>query len=241
LVEEQPAPAHSYGPLEEALGYTFKRPALLEQALTHRSYVNEAPGITREGTVREDNERLEFLGDAVLDLAISHVLMQRFPQRAEGELTITRAALVSEVSLHEVAAAIGLGEWLFVGKGEEQTGGRRKASLLADAFEAVIAAVFLDGGFAESELVVRRLFERALLAAGDRRQDHKTRLQERVQAKLKEAPRYLVRAETGPDHDKRFHVVLTIGGTEYAEGDGRSKKEAEQLAAQRALARLDED
>src|SRR5262245_19732526 len=131
-----------YGLLEERLGYLFRRRDLLRDALTHKSFVNENPTLQRE-----DNERLEFLGDAVLDLAVGHLLMVRFPLRTEGELSKRRAAIVNEQGLSEVASELGLGEWLFLGRGELQTGGRRKVSLLADACEAVLAAIYLDGGF----------------------------------------------------------------------------------------------
>lgn len=223
-----------YERLEAAIGHPFARASLLEAALTHRSYLNEHAG---EG--RDHNERLEFLGDAVLDLCVSALLMARFPGYTEGELTVTRASLVSEGSLAEIGGTLALGDWLFLGRGEESSGGRRKPSLLANALEAVIGAVFLDAGYAAAEGLVARLFSGAIEAVADRRTDWKTRVQERVQAQRKETPRYVVVAESGPDHDKRFRVALTLGGQPFAEGEGRTKKEAEQAAAQAALTMLE--
>jgi ribonuclease-3 len=223
-----------YGLLEQRLGYTFKQVERLRTALTHKSFVNENMGLQRE-----DNERLEFLGDAVLDLAVGHLLMERFPVRSEGELSKRRAAIVNEQGLSEVAMRLGLGEWLFLGRGEEQTGGRRKPSLLADAYEAVLAAVYLDGGFEVTFRVIERLFgERLqdLQKAGA--EDYKTQLQEVVQATLRTVPRYVVMSEQGPDHEKTFEIAVQLSGKEVARGQGRSKKEAEQRAAQRALEAL---
>jgi ribonuclease-3 len=223
-----------YLALEERLGYRFRAIGLLERALTHRSFLNEQVALSGGG--REDNERLEFLGDAVLSLTIGHLLMEAFPERAEGELSKTRAHLVSAEGLAEVAAALQLGQWLFLGRGEEQTGGRRKPSLLADACEAVIGAVYLDGGFGEALDVVRRLFGQALQEARESAgRDWKTRLQERAQALFKLPPRYSVIGTAGPDHDKTFEVAASIGEREYSRASGKSKKEAEQRAAERAL------
>jgi ribonuclease-3 len=221
----------AYARLEGPLGHRFADPRLLEEALTHKSFLNEnvAPG-------RRHNERLEFLGDAVLGLCIGHLLMERFPDVREGELAMIRAQIVNETHLADVATQLGLGEWLFLGRGEEQTGGRRKPSLLADACEATLAAVYLDGGFPAAFTTVRRLFEprfAALETPG--RSDFKTRLQERAQAMLRETPRYSVVEEKGPDHEKTFVVAVLVGGKELARGEGRSKKEAEQRAANAAL------
>ena len=224
-----------YSLLEQRLDYRFKSPDLLRTALTHKSFVNENPAL-----LREDNERLEFLGDAVLDLAVGHMLMERFPVRSEGDLSKRRASIVNEQGLYEVAARLCLGDWLFLGRGEEQTGGRKKASLLADACEAVLAAVYLDGGFAAAFHVIEGLFEERLAAiekAGG--EDFKTQLQEVVQARLRQVPRYVVVGESGPDHEKVFEVAVQVGGQEIARPSGRSKKEAEQRAAQLALAGLD--
>jgi ribonuclease-3 len=223
--------ASGYARLSELLGHTFAKADLLEEALTHKSYLNE-----NQGTGRHDNERLEFLGDAVLGLCVGHLLMERFPTLREGELSMIRAQVVNEPSLAEVAGRLGLGEWLFLGRGEEQTGGRRKASLLADACEAVVAAVYVDGGFPAAFELVRRLFEPKFAELTEPgRGDHKTRLQERAQAMCRETPRYAVVGESGPDHEKTFVVGVSFGGKEWARGEGRSKKEAEQRAAQAAL------
>jgi ribonuclease III len=230
-------PPDDYDLFETRLGYRFRDRRLLEMALTHKSYLNENPS-----PAREDNERLEFLGDAVLNLTIGHLLMESLPLRAEGELSRSRALVVNEAGLARVAEELALGEWLFLGKGEEQTGGRHKPSLLADACEAVVAALYLDGGYDAAFRVVRQLFEPRLREARDpANADFKTRLQERAQGQLHCSPRYTVVAESGPDHDKVFEVALSLEGRELARGRGRSKKEAEQQAASRALQVLDEE
>ncbi len=220
-----------YTRLEGLLGHRFGDPKLLEEALTHKSFLNE-----NTATGRRHNERLEFLGDAVLGLCIGHLLMEHFPDVREGELSMIRAQIVNENHLSEVAGQLALGEWLYLGRGEEQTGGRRKPSLLADGVEAVLAAVYLDGGFKAAFEAVRRLFEprfAALETPGS--SDFKTRLQERAQATLRETPRYAVVEEKGPDHEKVFVVAALVAGRELARGEGRSKKEAEQRAAHAAL------
>jgi len=227
--------SRGYDLLEQRLGYRFQNRALLENSLTHKSFLNENPS---EG--RSDNERLEFLGDAVLDLAIGHLLMERFPKLREGDLSMTRAQIVNEQGLADVAAGLGLGEWLFLGRGEEQTGGRRKPSLLADTCEALLAAIYLDGGFEAAFGVARRLFEPRCMAIDEPGfADYKTRLQERAQAMRREMPRYVVTAEYGPDHDKTFEVAVRIGNKEYSRSGGKSKKEAEQRAAAVALFLMD--
>lgn len=221
--------------LENVLGYTFANRALLEQALRHASWCNE-----QTGQRLEDNERLEFLGDAVLDLVVGHRLMMRFPQLREGELSITRAQVVSEAGLSEVAGQLGLGQWLLLGKGEEKSGGRNKPSILADAFEAILAAVYLDGGFTAAwDMVGRLLAQRIETVEFKGFYDFKTRLQETAQARLKATPTYRVVNELGPDHDKRFVVAVTIGDEEWARAVGKSKKEAEQMAAAEANFRLE--
>ncbi len=227
---------NEYTSLETRLGYTFRSRGLLEQALTHKSFLNERPQPDRPD--RRDNERLEFLGDAVLDLAVGHLLMETFPLSSEGDLSKVRASLVSEAGLAQVALELAIGEWLFLGRGEEQSGGRHKPSLLADAMEAVMAAVYLDGGFDPALEVVRRLFHVEAARAGQG-SDYKTRFQERVQSELKVQPRYVVVAAIGPDHDKTFEVLVTVGDRELARACGKSKKEAEQRAAELALAVLD--
>ncbi len=204
-------------------------------AVTHKSYVNEHRG---EG--HEDNERLEFLGDAVIDLLVSEYLMSRFPSAREGELSKLRAAVVDEAGLASMARALALGELLRLGRGEELTGGREKTSLLADAMEAVIAAIFLDGGLA----AVHRLVDPFLAEAYDRAangqldRDFKTQLQELAQARLRVSPRYRVLAEIGPDHAKTFEIAVELRGEELGRGAGRSKKDAEQAAARMAVEAL---
>jgi ribonuclease-3 len=223
--------------LEELIGHTFADRGRLELALRHSSWCNEQ---ATDSPLREDNERLEFLGDAVLDLVVGHRLMNRYPQLREGELSVTRAQVVSEAGLSEISAKLGLGEWLQLGKGEERSGGRTKPSILADAFEAIIAAVYLDAGFTvAADLATRLLHQRIETVEFKGFYDFKTRLQEAVQAKLKATPTYRVVDELGPDHDKRFVVMVSIGSREWARAVGRSKKEAEQLAAADAHFKLD--
>lgn len=220
-----------YHVLEEVLGHRFANRELLERALRHASWRNEHG----DAASNEDNERLEFLGDAVLDLVVGHRLMVRYPDLREGQLSVTRAQVVSEAGLSEVAQTLGLGAWLLLGKGEDRSGGRDKASVLADAFEAVVAAVYLDGGFTAAwELVGRLLNHRIESVEFKGFYDFKTRLQELTQARLKATPTYQVVEETGPDHDKRFEVVVVIGDRQWGHAVGRSKKEAEQMAAANA-------
>lgn len=224
-----------YGRLEQLLQHEFANQTLCETALTHKSWLNEAPG-----SGRADNERLEFLGDAVLNLAVSDMLMRRFPDRAEGDLSKTRAVIVNEAGLCQAAERLDLGQWIFLGRGEEQGGGRRRPSILADAFEALIGAVYLDAGFDVALAVVRRLLTSAV-EESDRglRLDFKSRLQERSQALLQKTPQYAVVGQDGPDHDKTFWVAIALGDTEYGRASGKSKKEAEQSAAALALAKLE--
>ena len=226
---EQPAP---YAILEEKLGYTFRRSSLCEAALTHKSWMNE----TQE-TERTDNERLEFLGDAVLALVTSDLLMKRFPEQPEGDLSKARAAIVNEAGLARVADTLVLGQWIFLGRGEAQAGGRQKRSLLANAFEALVGAIYLDGGFSAAFQVVERLFAPIIAdVPSATSKDYKSRLQELAQAKLQMAPTYAVLSEQGPDHAKTFEIAILVGEKEYARAFGRSKKEAQQNAAERALA-----
>jgi ribonuclease-3 len=225
------APPARMAELEARLGHVFRNPTLCETAMTHTSWLNEAGQPDRS-----DNERLEFLGDAVLDLVVSDLLMRRFPDRREGDLSRARAALVSESGLARVAAALDIGRFILLGKGEERTGGRARPSILANALEALIGAIYIDAGFDVVAAVASRHFEgrvedvdsHALL-------DYKSRLQERAQALWQTAPIYEVVAEDGPDHDKRFEVALSLGGRPYGRAVGRSKKEAEQGAAAAAL------
>ena len=204
-------------------------------ALTHKSYCNE-----HRDEVCLDNERLEFLGDAVVDLAISHRLMERFPNASEGELSKLRALIVNEEALAKIARKIGLGDLLLLGRGEELTGGREKSSVLADALEAVMGAIYRSGGMTRIMELVDRFFTDILDGVADGRagQDYKTMLQEDVQNRLRVSPRYRVVNESGPDHEKIFEVEVTIGADIFARSSGRSKKEAEQAAAQKTLAML---
>lgn len=221
--------------LESAIGYRFREPRLLETALTHRSYMNEHPD--EEAT---SNERLEFLGDAVLDLAISHLLMETHPDEPEGVLSKWRAALVNEKSLAQKAQSLGLGDYLLLGRGEERTDGRNKPSLLADAYEALLAAIYLDGDFSEAFKVIYRQFQSDVVRKPWEvtSEDFKTQLQEYTQSVLKVTPRYVLIGEEGPDHDKVFHVQLDLGGGRKSVGRGKSKKEAEQWAAREMLERV---
>ncbi len=223
----------SLSKIQERIGCTYTDPELLERALTHKSYANE-------NRLPYHNERMEFLGDAVLNLAVSEHLMKTCPDSTEGDLSRLRAAMVSEPALAAVAREIGLGEYLLLGKGEEQTGGRDKGSLLADCLEAVIASVYLDAGQQRANAFILRFFEdliKKTCAAGGTF-DYKTELQELCQERLKTLPEYRVSSETGPDHQKQFEVELSIKGTLYGRGIGRSKKEAEQRAAKEALEKL---
>jgi ribonuclease-3 len=226
---EQPSP---YAILEEKLGYSFRQPSLCETALTHKSWMNET-----QDTERTDNERFEFLGDAVLALVTSDLLMKRFPGQAEGDLSKARAAIVNEAGLARVADMLVLGQWIFLGRGESQAGGRQKRSLLSNAFEALVGAIYLDGGFAAAFQVVERLFTPIIVdVPSATSRDYKSRLQELAQAKLQMAPTYAVLSELGPDHAKTFEIAILIGEKEYGRAFGRSKKEAQQNAAERALA-----
>jgi len=223
-------PAADYSALEAVLGYRFIDRELLAQALRHPSWCNEQPDPRPD-----DNERLEFLGDAVLDLVVSHRVMTRYPKAHEGDLSVTRQQLVSEAALSEVAGELGMGQYILLGKGEEKSGGRVKPKILADMFEAVIGAVYLDGGFPCAwETLDRVLGSKIATVELKNFYDFKTRLQETAQARLKATPTYRVVQELGPDHDKRFVVAVTIGEDEWARAVGKSKKEAEQMAAAEA-------
>jgi len=222
--------------LEEKLGYAFHDPALLDEALNHSSYANEH----RSRRIRS-NERLEFLGDSVLGFVTAEFLFLQHPDLPEGELTRIRAALVCEDSLHEVAQRLRLGDFLMLGKGEESGGGRHRPSILADAVEAVLAAVFLDGGIDEARgLIYRILLEKEPeQAVENRRRDCKTELQELVQRKPNQELHYALVSESGPDHAKEFTVAVTLNGQVVGLGVGRSKKEAEQSAARTALEQME--
>ncbi|HEX9049774.1 MAG TPA: ribonuclease III, partial [Anaeromyxobacter sp.] len=219
--------------LEERLGIVLPDRRTSLAALTHKSYVNEH----RDEQGLADNERLEFLGDAVIDLAVSHRLMERFPGAREGDLSKMRAAVVDEQGLSEMARALDLGALLRLGRGEELTGGRQKSSLLADAMEAVIAAIYLASGLEAVLAIADRFLGEAFAraAAGTLDRDYKTQLQELAQSRMRSTPRYRVVAEHGPDHSKIFEVETDLRGEVVGRGSGRSKKDAEQAAAKLAL------
>lgn len=226
----------------KSLGHIFANPDLLQLALTHKSYANEqASGVS---SVHSDNERLEFLGDAVLDLALSECLMRRFPNDSEGALSKKRASLVNEETLSLIARELQLETLIRLGKGETKTGGLQKPRILASSLEAVLGAVFLDGGYAHALTAVEKVFDGRLVELSqsqlDFRLDYKTRLQERAQEVKKATPTYQVESETGPDHDKVFEVSVRLDGQVLATGTGRSKKAAEQDAARKALEQMDE-
>jgi ribonuclease-3 len=226
------APAERLAALEARLCTDFSDKAQALAALTHKSYCNE-----HKDEPRGDNERLEFLGDAVIDLAIGHRLMDRFPSADEGELTKLRALIVNEEGLSRVARSLDLGQLIMLGRGEELTGGRDKNSVLADALEAVIGALYVGNGMPAVLSFVDRFFGEALegVAKGRQGHDYKSLLQEDAQSRLKAAPKYRVVSETGPDHSKVFEVEVSIGAEIFARSSGRSKKEAEQSAAQKTL------
>lgn len=217
--------------LAERLGHAFHKPALLRNALTHRSLANERPDIAPT-----DNERLEFLGDAVIGMVVAAQLYGRFPGAAEGELTRRRADLVSESALAVIARNIDLGEALRLGKGEARSGGREKPRLLASAFEACIGAIYRDGGIHAAYDVVDRLFAaRVASSMLPGALDFKSRAQEWAQAHLKTTPTYRVLETSGPDHQRRFNAAIQIDNEDVAQGQGGSKAEAEQEAARNAL------
>jgi ribonuclease-3 len=223
-----------YAALEGVLGYTFRDRALLVRALRHASWCHE------NDKKEEDNQRLEFIGDAVLGIVVGHKLMARYPQLHEGELSQTRAQVVSEAGLSDVAAKHGLGDWLLLGRGEEHGGGRSKPSILADQLEALLGAVYLDGGFDAAWAFVDRLLSQRIESVQLKGFfDFKTRFQEIAQARLKATPTYKVISESGPSHDPRFVVSLSVNGEEWARAIGRSKKEAEQFAAAEAHFRIE--
>src|SRR5438309_7031926 len=234
------------GAFEERLGYKFSTRELLERALTHSSAVPElrSAGVEETGYVLlpRDNERLEFLGDAVLELLTSEYLLSTFPEWTEGQLSKSRARIVNAGSLEAAARRLRLGEHLRVGRGEEKTGGREKQTLLADAFEAVVAAVYLDGGLGAAREVLRRsLFEQALEERGERisESDHKSALQELLQRRGRSPAEYRLAGESGPDHQKVFQIEVWIDGECLATSEGSTKKEAEQRGARSALEQLE--
>jgi ribonuclease III len=217
--------------LQEKLHYAFRNPDLLSTALTHRSHVNENPQLGAR-----DNERLEFLGDAVLGLCVSDLLMKKHADFDEGTLSKIRSLLVNEKPLADLAAQLGLGDCLLLGRGEDHSGGRTKESLLANALEAVIAAIYLDSSFSKTKTIIKKLMGPLLNDEALNAQcfDYKTALQELCQKKYKSAPLYTLLESSGPDHDKTFEVEVTVGPDIRQIGYGKSKKDAQKQAAQKA-------
>jgi len=222
---------------ENRAGIRFKNTDLLNQAFSHRSYANESSSDT------DNNERLEFLGDSVLGLVAAEFLYSELPDRPEGELARIKSFVVSEDSLAEIALRLSVDSCLLIGKGEENSGGRRKKAILADAMEAIIGAYFLDSGFRNARGFVRAILEPQIRKVlEDRHQkDYKTLLQEYVQKRFHSYPKYLLEKKTGPDHDRTFWMTVTVDGTVYGPGKGKNKKSAEQNAANIAYTRLTED
>jgi len=222
-----------FGSFEQKINFTFKNQRLLETAFTHRSYLNEN---RRPGA--EHNERLEFLGDAVLELAVTEFLYAKYPTKPEGELTAFRAALVNTQSIAAAATDLGMNEYLLLSRGEAKDTGRARGIILANAFEAVIGAIYLDQGYKPAyDFIDAQLFHKTDEVVEKRLwQDSKSRFQEIAQEKAGVTPTYELVNQTGPDHDKRFVVAAYLGRDKVAQGEGRSKQEAEQDAAQKALA-----
>lgn len=218
--------------LERALGYEYKNRELLRLALSHTSYANE---IYKDAF--QSYERLEFLGDSILGFVTADYLYRTFPDKLEGELSRIRAELVCEKNLAIVAEKLSLGEYLLLGNGEEQTGGRRRASITSDVVEALIAAAYLDGGFEAAKRIVQQ-HVLTLLAEAEKTHDYKTELQELVQRKKEQHLTYELTGESGPDHCKEFTVQVSLNGTPVGSGSGTSKKRAEQAAAMQAIAKL---
>jgi len=219
--------------LEQAIGYRFKNITLLQNALAHSSYANE-----RWHDSLKSNERLEFLGDSILGMMVADHLYNSFPDRPEGELTRMRADMVCEQSLAKIADRIGLGKHLLLGHGEEQGGGRGRASILADAVESVIAATYLDGGMDAARKFITDFVLCNVPVSRLQNVDYKTQLQELVQQKKNQVISYRLTGETGPDHDKHFAVEVSLNSEVVGQGSGTSKKRAEQDAASKALKRL---
>jgi len=219
-----------------AIGHSFNNPDLLRRALTHASYANEAGE-------QEDYEQMEFLGDAVLELVVSHLLFLRFPDEGEGVLSRLRASAVNRGTLAAIARRLGLGEHIRLSHGEEKTGGRNKDTLLADVFEAVVGAIYLDGGLGAAANFVERYFDMLFegLNQGLLFSDYKTRLQELSQSQLNRMPVYRTVGSRGPDHEKTFEIEVTLGDEIYGRGCGPSKKQAEQAAAKQAYERMQKE
>ncbi|MCI0719883.1 MAG: ribonuclease III [Acidobacteria bacterium] len=222
--------------LESILGYSFRRPEILERAVTHSSAANE-----RKFAAGHDNEQMEFLGDSIIGFFVSDFLFREHTSLSEGELSKVRAHLVSAANLSKLSCQLELGEFLVLGKGEEKTGGRRKQALLADTFEALVAAIYIDGGLEQARNFLLRIFKPDLDAVGSggfRLRDFKSQLQEKLQALHFPPAEYCLVKETGPDHRKYFSVELKINGRRMTEGHGGTKKRAEQEAARLALEAL---
>lgn len=222
--------------LQKNLNYKFRNEELLSLAMTHSSYANE----NKMGIV-ENNERLEFLGDAILNLVVSQYLYKKYPNHPEGELTKIRAKVVCESSLAYAAKKIEIGKYLLLGKGEEATGGRVRESILADAAEAIVGAIYMDSDFETTNTILLTNFESDIVhavAKGDLFIDYKTELQEMIQKKGKSTMEYVVVKEEGPDHNKRFYIDVVVNNESIGTGRGRNKKDAEQMAAKEALIRL---
>lgn len=215
------------GALETLIGYTFKDRSLLERALVHSSAATEGD--------LESNQTLEFLGDAVLDLAVSEFLLRRNPDCSEGELTRMRSSIVSAKGLAAAAANLDLGRWIRLGRGEARSGGSKKANILADTYEAVVAAVFLDSGYEAAKGLIDRTFGHEIADADPDGDDWKTELQELTQARYHCTPNYALVATSGPDHAKHFEVAIRVNGEILARGEGANRKSAEQMAAQQAV------
>ncbi len=217
-----------FSEFERKINYTFKNKGIIYEALSHSSYANE--------TKKNSNERLEFLGDSVLSIVVSNYLFEHYKHLPEGHLTKVRASLVCESSLYEFAKTIDLGDYIMLGKGEENTGGRKRPSILADAFEAVIAAIYLDGGIDKaSEYVLSFIPKDLSLKKAVSNNDYKTILQEVIQKNPEEKVEYFLKSAVGPDHDKTFTIQVKLNSNVIGEGIGHSKKQAEQAAAKEAL------
>ena len=226
----------NYRELEKELDYRFRNPGLLDRALTHRSYVH-----TPENEDLRANERLEFLGDSVLGMVTSWFLFGNFPDRSEGDLTKLKSTLVSEANLSQIAKSISLGKYLNLSEEEEKSGGRERSSIISDAYEAVIGAVFLDGGLAPAEkMIIDQILKKYLEITTDQAlHNYKGELLEYMQALGLGLPRYDVLEERGPDHQKRFTIAVSFKGQKMGQGVGKNKKEAEQKAARMALENID--
>jgi ribonuclease-3 len=221
--------SNNFSAIEEKIKYSFKDKSLLKEALTHSSYANEV----RDGT--KCNERMEFLGDAVLSIVAAELLYGRFPDMPEGELSKLRSSLVCTAELSSFAKEISLGDYLLLGKGEVNTGGRERPSILENAFEALIAAIYLDGGMEKAKAHILRFLNSALENQRINFKDYKTALQEVIQQNPDETLNYVIVGERGPDHDKRFEVEVHLNSNVIGKGTGKSKKQAEQEAAKEAL------